>query len=138
VRAQVPEIRYRLDVNTPHRERRLASPSTRSVGFTSGSGAAALDAYTRTRATGSFILIDPVTNATVGAGMILFRQRRRRRAEGPTRPHRARLGGEPGLGRRAPAQRSRAAVWLTGPPRSGKSTLAYQLDRRLFDDGRPR
>ena len=29
------------------------------------------DAYTQNRATGSVILIDPETNATVGAGMIL-------------------------------------------------------------------
>ena len=71
LRVQAKKIRSRIDVNTM--ERPPAShlglndigivefEATRNLAF---------DLYSQNRNSGSFILIDPLTNATVGAGMI--------------------------------------------------------------------
>ena len=70
-RAKAVEIRYRVDVNTFSRDpaRQLEMNDIACVEFES---AAPLffDPYDRNRALGSFILIDPISNATVGAAMI--------------------------------------------------------------------
>jgi adenylylsulfate kinase len=53
-------------------------------------------------------------------------------ARGLLRPHPSRVG----PGERAERMGQQAAtVWLTGLPKSGKSTIAYALERRLFDAG---
>jgi sulfate adenylyltransferase subunit 1 len=71
-RALVKEIAYRLDVNTLDRDQ--ASPSLRlnDVGRVSLRTTVPLffDDYRQNRHTGSFVLIDEATHATVGAGMI--------------------------------------------------------------------
>jgi sulfate adenylyltransferase subunit 1 len=85
------------------------------------------DAYTQNRFTGSLILIDPETNATVGAGMIIApviveRSKvaaldlRHERVTPVERIARYRHGGE--------------TISL-----GGRKTLAWLLERRLFDRG---
>jgi bifunctional enzyme CysN/CysC len=74
VPALISEVRYRINVNTLHRETcdelrlneigRVRIETPRLLAF---------DSYVRNRATGAFILIDRITNATVAAGMILDR-----------------------------------------------------------------
>ena len=66
-------MHYRLDVNTLHRRRRADSLALNEIGRVSLRTTAPLffDEYGRNRDTGSFILIDEATNATVAAGMIL-------------------------------------------------------------------
>jgi sulfate adenylyltransferase large subunit len=71
VKSKVRRIQYRVDVNTMERE------SVQELGM---NGIAILeletsrplffDGYEQSRTTGSFILVDPLSNATVGAGMI--------------------------------------------------------------------
>ncbi len=100
-----------------------------------------VDAYRRIRGTGSFIVIDPTTNVTIAAGLIVDpRARSSARVDGAqpvsrnitptsgqvTRDERRRLHGQ-----------SAVTVWFTGLSSSGKSTLAYALERRLVSDGRP-
>ncbi|HUR76582.1 MAG TPA: sulfate adenylyltransferase subunit CysN [Acidimicrobiales bacterium] len=72
-RAVVKELRYRLDVNTLHRDESATSLGLNEIGRVQLRTTAPLmaDEYRRNRTTGSFILIDEATNATVGAGMIL-------------------------------------------------------------------
>ncbi len=72
-RAMVKELRYRLDVNTLHRDEAATSLQLNEIGRVSLRTTQPLffDEYRRSRETGSFILIDESTNATVGAGMIL-------------------------------------------------------------------
>ncbi len=73
VRALVRDLHYRLDVNTLHRDRSVTGLELNDIGRIDLRTTAPLffDDYRRDRTTGSFILVDEVTNATVGAGMIL-------------------------------------------------------------------
>ncbi|MFO1076102.1 MAG: sulfate adenylyltransferase subunit CysN [Planctomycetota bacterium] len=143
--AQTPavatDIRYRINVGNLHREE-TAELGMNEVGRIrlECSRPLAADAYAKNRATGAFILIDRLTNATMGAGMVVERkgaaestQRRRGSADAGTNvrlqqkrqitpeARRLRLGQEPFV------------LWLTGLPRSGKSSIAYALERALFD-----
>jgi bifunctional enzyme CysN/CysC len=71
-RAVVRHLAYRLDVNSLHRDESASSLGLNELGRISLRVGQPLmyDPYRRNRATGSFILIDEATNATVGAGMI--------------------------------------------------------------------
>ena len=71
--AMVKELRYRLDVNTLHRDESADQLSLNDIGRIRLRTTAPLfvDDYRRNRATGGFILIDEATNDTVGAGMVV-------------------------------------------------------------------
>jgi bifunctional enzyme CysN/CysC len=73
VRAQVRELDYRIDVNSLHRDETADSLSLNEIGRVRLRTTQALfiDEYRRNRTTGSFLLIDEATGATVAAGMIL-------------------------------------------------------------------
>ena len=73
VRAVVDELRYRVDVNTLHRDESAPELGLNEIGRVHLRTSAPLlvDDYRRNRATGAFILIDEDTNDTVGAGMML-------------------------------------------------------------------
>jgi bifunctional enzyme CysN/CysC len=100
------------------------------------------DPYKHNRVTGAFILIDRTSNGTVGAGMLLPREDRPAPSddtwtapgtdEGPT----PRLSQIPQTEREARLGQRGATLLLTGLPASGKATLAYALERQLFDAGR--
>jgi bifunctional enzyme CysN/CysC len=72
-RAVVTDLTYRLDVNTLHRDESAESLNLNEIGRLSLRTTAPLfyDEYRRNRATGSFILVDEATHATVAAGMML-------------------------------------------------------------------
>ncbi|MGQ0744838.1 MAG: sulfate adenylyltransferase subunit 1 [Acidimicrobiales bacterium] len=72
-RAVVRNLRYQIDVNTLHRHEHPAQLGLNDIGRVTLRTTAPLmyDDYRRNRTTGSFILIDEATNATVAAGMIL-------------------------------------------------------------------
>ncbi|CAB4737084.1 unannotated protein [freshwater metagenome] len=72
-RAIVKDVKYRLDINTLHRDEAAETLQLNEMGRVSIRTTLPLffDEYRRSRETGSFILIDEATNATVGAGMIL-------------------------------------------------------------------
>src|SRR5437764_2177360 len=71
-RALVEELRYRVDVNTLHRDEQATALQLNEIGRVRlrPSSPLLVDEYRRNRTTGSFILIDEGTNDTVGAGMI--------------------------------------------------------------------
>lgn len=73
VPAMVKEMRYKLDINTLHRAEDDPSLHMNDIGRVRVRSAKPLfhDAYKRNRQTGSIILIDPFSNQTVAAGMIL-------------------------------------------------------------------
>jgi bifunctional enzyme CysN/CysC len=72
-RALVKDLQYRLDVNTLHRDESAESLELNEIGRVSLRTTVPLffDEYSRNRFTGSFILVDESTNATVAAGMII-------------------------------------------------------------------
>jgi bifunctional enzyme CysN/CysC len=69
----VKDLHYRLDINTLHRDEDADALALNEIGRVTLRTTQPLffDEYRRSRETGSFILIDDATNATVGAGMIL-------------------------------------------------------------------
>lgn len=89
----------------------------------------AFDPYVENRVTGNFILIDRVTNRTVGAGMIDFGLRRAENIHWQALE----------INRQARAEsmnQSPAVVWFTGLSGSGKSTVANRLEKLLHAKGR--
>ena len=75
-RVVVDDLRYRLDVNTLHRDQEATELGLNDIGRVRLRTSIPLivDPYRRNRATGSFILIDEGTNNTVAGGMILDRE----------------------------------------------------------------
>ena len=72
-RAIVKDVSYQLDVNSLHRNEGVGKLNLNELGRVTLRTTKPLfyDEYRRNRTTGSFILVDEGTNATVGAGMIL-------------------------------------------------------------------
>ena len=89
----------------------------------------AFDPYVDNRDTGGFILIDRITNHTVGAGLLMRALPRSEnvRLQELVVDRDARAG--------LKAQRP-FVVWLTGRPGAGKSSIANALEARLFASGR--
>lgn len=143
VTGQVSTIRYRLDVNTLQREP-VPALGMNEVGrcTVTVSRPIAFDPYRKNRATGAFIFIDRLTNRTVGAGMIVDRETSLRLLQdhwgGDTRPTaaKARISEVSGQERSARFGQRPVTILLTGLSGSGKTTIAYALERRLFDAGR--
>jgi bifunctional enzyme CysN/CysC len=73
VKAVVDNLRYRIDVNSLHREQGATELGLNEIGRVRlrTSGPLLLDEYDLSRTTGGFILIDEATSDTVGAGMVL-------------------------------------------------------------------
>jgi bifunctional enzyme CysN/CysC len=142
---EVVELRYRIQVGTLRSEPATALQMN-EIGRIRLETARPLaaDAYAQNRTTGSFILIDRMTNATVGAGMVVERMTAEESA-GRTHAAAADAGRNLRLvDKRRVTADARAVrlgqrpfvLWITGLPRSGKSSLAYALEERLFADGR--
>jgi bifunctional enzyme CysN/CysC len=72
-RTMVKSLRYRLDVNTLHRDEQAPTLTLNEIGRLTLRVTAPLftDPYRTNRTTGSFILVDEGSNATVAAGMVL-------------------------------------------------------------------
>ena len=72
-KAVVQEVKYHVDIDTLHKVEGLETFAMNDIGRITLRTAVPLifDSYSRNRQTGSFILIDPGTNETVGAGMII-------------------------------------------------------------------
>lgn len=136
----VSTLRYRIDVNTLHRQD-APTLELNEIGRCQVrlNQPIAFDGYRRNKGTGAFIVVDRITNVTVGAGMILDRSAaeksdhwddeadKRLHASRSTVSHeerQARYGQQP------------ATLLLTGLAGAGKTTAAYALERRLFDSGR--
>lgn len=127
-RVRVQGLNYRLDVNTLHRDEDATALTLNEIGRLSlhAQHPVMFDEYRRNRATGSFILIDETTNATVAAGMI----------SAPL-AHDSHVVWQSSKVTRAGRSHRGATVWLTGLSGSGKSTIATELERRIVAEGRP-
>ena len=131
VPGSIPSIVHRVDVNTLEQgaasELKLNEIGRVKVAL---DAPIALDGYEYNRTTGAFIVIDRLTNGTVGAGMIIADPvahgggQHGRLAHVSTEERAARFGQQP------------ATVLFSGLSGAGKSTLAYAVERKLFDMGR--
>ena len=129
VSATVTEIKYRENVNSSSR---LAAKQLQlneiAVVNLSTSQPVVFEPYHQSRTLGGFILIDKLTFATIGAGMLDFALRR------ASNIHWQAL--EISKSQRA-AQKSQTprCIWFTGLSGSGKSTIASLLEKKLHAEG---
>lgn len=131
VQGTVRGFKNRVDVNTLEL---LPAPGLElnEIGLTEVSlnTPVCFDNYSTNRATGNFIIIDRLSNVTVGAGMVAnidtaSQLRKHTNSSHVSKDERqARFGQKP------------ATIMFIGVSGSGKSTLAHGLERRLFDVGR--
>ncbi|HXB71386.1 MAG TPA: sulfate adenylyltransferase subunit CysN [Candidatus Acidoferrales bacterium] len=119
--ARIREIRYRVDVNSlAHQPVSQLQLNEIAVVSVETQRPLFFDPYRKNRATGGFILIDPITNETLGAGMI-------EQAVSASAPK-----GRVTASERAAARGHAAfAICLE----AGQQDLAYALERLLFDHG---
>jgi bifunctional enzyme CysN/CysC len=129
-RAKVTALDYRLDVNTLHRDKTASALKLNELGRISlrTQVPLLLDEYTRNASTGSFILIDPNTNGTVAAGMVL-RDVSAQAASPNTVRHKSLVTTE--------VRPRGKTLWLTGLSGAGKSSVAMLVERKLLEKGVP-
>jgi bifunctional enzyme CysN/CysC len=132
VPGSIASITHRVDVNTLEHGA-ASSLALNEIGRVriALDAPIALDGYEQNRTTGAFIIIDRLTNGTVGAGMIIADPV----ANGASGHH----GGQAHVSTDERATRfgqQPATVLFTGLSGAGKSTLAYAVERKLFDMGR--
>ncbi len=139
-KARIDALRYKIDVNTLHRGDadhfrlneigRVVITTSRPLFF---------DAYAKNHETGSFILIDPVTNNTSAVGMIIDRVSSEDLPTRITEAEQKRIADGKSLvsrkQREEKYQQKGQTFWITGLHGSGKTDLAYMLEKRLFDLG---
>jgi len=127
-------IHHRIDVNTleHHPAEQL---ELNEIGYCRirASRALAFDAYDSNPATGAFILVDRVSNLTVGAGMIVRPVTDQLTDKSSNVTWHAQT-----VNKRARAQQKAqksAVLWFTGLSGAGKSTVANALEKALFQRG---
>ena len=133
VRAQISRIRHRIDINTLAEQpaNRLELNEIASIQVETRRPLF-FDSYQQNRITGAFILIDPISNATVAAGMI---DESTAESLEPLKLGSLEFTGETEATvtpaeRYARAGHYPATVWLTA-----RQDLAVLLERKLFDLG---
>ena len=135
----ISTLRYQVDVNTLHRQD-APTINLNEIGRVSLSLSEPVifDSYKKNRGTGAFIVVDRITNVTVAAGMIIDRDsedeaddlwsvesdQTEKRGSVTAEEREARFGQKP------------VSLLITGLTGSGKTSVAYALERRLFDMGR--
>jgi bifunctional enzyme CysN/CysC len=130
VTATVSEIKHKINVNTfEHVAGKTLELNEIAFCNFALSSSVPFDPYEASRATGSFILIDRMSNATVGAGMIWFALRRASNIHWQAL-HVDKTARSQKLGQKP------AVLWFTGLSGSGKSTIASIVEKKLHIDGK--
>jgi len=128
--ATVTELRHSFDIDTLHeRPAKQLECNDIAVGNISLDRQLAFDPFEQNRDMGGFILIDPETHETAGAGLIHFALRRAQSVhwqalEVDRSAHAVIKGQRP------------AILWFTGLSGAGKSTIANLVEKRLHAMGR--
>lgn len=136
VRTTVQELHTKLDPETLDEVDGPVELALNDIGSVTlrTSSVVVADPYAENRDNGAFILIDEVSNDTVGAGIILDA-----REVKPSGHNRSDIKWHPSSLDRSyrwsqTGQRG-ATIWFTGLPASGKSTLAVAVERALVEAG---
>ena len=142
VSGQVSQIHFTVDVNTleKHQAQKLELNQVGRVHL-SLSRAIPFDAYSKNRTTGAFIVIDRLTNVTVGAGMIVSGlendpDRRFWEEAASTVVTAKRIERVSASERKTVYQQNPTTLILSGLPGSGRTDVAIELERRLFESGK--
>ena len=130
VNASVTRIKHQINVNTLEElsAEKLTLNAVAEVNLHTDKPLV-FDPYATHPGTGSFILVDKLSLQTVGAGMIAHELRR------ATNIHHQHFV----VNKAARAQQNHqkpCVVWFTGLSGSGKSTIANELEKRLFTMGK--
>ena len=125
VSATVAEPKYQINVNTmDHAAAKTLELNAIGVANVTTDRSIPFAPYAENRTLGGFILIDKITNATVGAGLVNFALRRAQnihwQATDITRDHYAQLKNQ-----------TPVVLWMTGLSGSGKSTIANAVELKL-------
>jgi len=125
VKATVTTIKHEVNVTTlEHTASKKLELNAIAVCNINTDQDIAFDSYAENRETGAFILIDRITNATVGAGMLHFALRRsdniHMQAVDVDKEKRSEL-----------KKQKACVVWFTGLSGSGKSTVANIVEKKL-------
>ncbi|HEY8616193.1 sulfate adenylyltransferase subunit CysN [Phenylobacterium sp.] len=130
VSAQVTEPKYKVNVNTlEHLAATRLELNEIGVCNLALDAPIAFDPYAENKDLGGFILIDRISNRTVGAGMLHFALRRSQNI------HWQALDVHKAARSAAKGQKARV-VWFTGLSGAGKSTIANLVEKRLHAEGR--
>lgn len=137
-RVRFDKIRYKIDVNNLHKHDgdkfklneigRVVLTTARPIFF---------DAYEKNRNTGSFIIIDAITNNTSAVGMIIDRVSSENmpvKISDKTKRHisKSLITNEDRISK---LNQNATTIWLTGLHGSGKTEILYFLEKILFDNG---
>ncbi len=144
-RMRIDKIQYKIDVNTLQKSSvdhfelneigRVVITTNKAIFF---------DPYKKNRSTGSFILIDPMSNNTVAVGMIIDKLNaedlpskivdEKTLEANKQRIHRGEclISGEQ---RQRRYNQKGSTIWITGLHGSGKNELAFTLEKELFEAG---
>ena len=139
-KARIDTVRYRVDVNTLEKKQvgHLALNEIGRVVFTTARPLM-FDLYIKNRQTGSFILIDPITNNTSAVGMIIERMNPDEIQSRITDMDKERISRGQGLINTDEYinryKQKGTTIWITGLHGSGKNELAFTLEKTLFDLG---
>jgi len=124
--ATLTELKYKVNVNTlEHLAARTLELNEIGVCNVALDRPVTFDPYSVNRETGGFILIDRMTNNTVGAGMLHFALRRAHNI------HLQHLDVDK-VARAAQKRQRPAVIWFTGLSGAGKSTIANLVEKKLL------
>ena len=130
VTATITEPKYKVNVNTlEHLAAKKLALNEIGICNVSLDQPIVFDPYRENRDTGGFILVDRLSNATIGAGLLHFALRRSQnihwQALDVNKTARARIKGQ-----------KPCALWFTGLSGAGKSTIANLVEKHLLSLGR--
>ncbi|MET3598496.1 sulfate adenylyltransferase subunit CysN [Martelella mangrovi] len=128
--ATVTALKYHVNVNTfAHEAAKALNMNEVGVCNISTQAPIVFDAYKDNRTTGNFVIIDRLSNKTVGAGMIDFPLRRSQNVHWQAVEVNKQAHAD------LKAQKP-AVLWFTGLSGSGKSTVANALEKILHAKGK--